>query len=252
MSSQQSNPDDPAPSASPGIWQVFAKIEKAFQGTSLGPDRWYIVTMATLVGGNDPELSKELYLYLIAKPEFSTPDQRKALIRRLRETLVKAVSIVGVCKPLEAIMAINGVERDEDKDRGATREGWACDEANLERGMGWLRKVYTGDTNSTLGLFDDHPDFGWISKNITYGLYLSDRQVLDDMDTEMVVLPGIMIQNLPKETRWHIRGTRRIGASMEDVQVVWDSVQLLAGYLGLSLHRVPTVAEVEPEVSELS
>lgn len=35
---------------------------------------------------------------------------------------------------------------------------------------------------------------------IAYALHLSDRQVLDDVDTEMVVLPAVMGQNLPRET----------------------------------------------------
>ena len=66
----------------------------------------------------------------------------------------------------------------------------------------------------------------WISANITYGLYLSDRQILDDIDTEMVVLSGIMIQNLKRETGWHLRGTRRVGVSYDDVEIVQQCVCL--------------------------
>ncbi|KAK8069421.1 hypothetical protein PG994_006037 [Apiospora phragmitis] len=232
------------------IHELFRTIESDCSRSGLGPNRWYLLTIATLAGGNDPELSDRLYLYLTAKPEFSTPAQRHALVRELREALVKSVPFVGVCKPLEAIMAINAQERPEDKDPSpvATREGWQCDAANLERGLGWMRKLYTGDTNSTLALFDDHKDFAWISQNITYGLYLSDRQVLDDLGTEVIVLAAIMIQNLPKETRWHIRGIRRLGVSVDDVKVVWNAVQTIAQFLGVKLHRVPTVEEVEKEV----
>ncbi|KAH8178187.1 carboxymuconolactone decarboxylase [Sarocladium implicatum] len=224
--------------------QVFQTIEDKFKTTALGPDRWYIAAAATLVGGNDPELCGDLYQHLIAQPEFSSPAQRQRLVRRIRETLVKSVCIVGVCKPLEAILAISKLERPEDKDLTVTREGWQCDEANLQRGKEWLGKIYAGDTSETLKLFADHGDFNWISQNITYGLYLSDRTVLDDVETELVVLPGIMIQNLKLETHWHIRGIRRIGVSSHDTQVVWDSVQLIAEYLGIKLNRVPTVESV--------
>ena len=64
----------------------------------------------------------------------------------------------------------------------------------------------------------------WISANITYGLYLSDHTILDAIDTEMVVLSGIMIQNLKRETGWHLRGTRRVGVSQEDVELVQQCV----------------------------
>lgn len=230
------------------LLHVFNTLEKNFSNSGLGRERWIILCTATLVGGNDPELCADLYLFLIAKPEFASPTQRKVLIRRIRETLVKCVCIVGVCKPLEAIMAINHYEKDEDKDFRATREGWQCDEANHRRGMEWMRRIYTRDTDNTLDIFDAHKDFAWISQNITYGLYLSDRQVLDDLDTEIVVLASIMIQNLKKETHWHIRGIRRLGVPTEDVQVIWDSVQVVASFLGINLHRIPRIEDVENDV----
>ncbi|CAI4215987.1 unnamed protein product [Parascedosporium putredinis] len=219
-----------ARSSKPGLPELFTTIEKRFADSGIGADYWYIFCTATLVGGNDPELCDQLYLHLIAQPQFSTPEQRQALIRSIREVLVKCVCVVGVCKPLEAIMAINQHERQEDKDFSFTREGWQCDEANLERGMGWMRKIYTRNTDSTLDIFNDHKDFGWISRNITYGLYLSDRQVLDDLGTEIAVLASIMIQNLRKETHWHIRGIRRLGVSSDDVQMIWECVHLLADF----------------------
>lgn len=67
-----------------------------------------------------------------------------------------------------------------------------------------------------------HP--AWISKVITYGLYLSDHSILNDVETELVVLSGIMIQNLRSETHWHLRGTRRVGVGMEDVEKIQQCV----------------------------
>lgn len=43
----------------------------------------------------------------------------------------------------------------------------------------------------------------------------------------MVVLSGIMIQNLKRETGWHLRGTRRIGVSHDDVEVVQQCVRII-------------------------
>lgn len=42
-------------------------------------------------------------------------------MRRLRETLTKLVSIVGVVKPLESIFAMAYIEREEDKDYSFSR-----------------------------------------------------------------------------------------------------------------------------------
>ena len=111
---------------------------------------------------------------------------------------------------------------------------------------------------------------GWLSIEITYGLYLSDHTILDGIDTELVVLSGIMIQNLQRETGWHLRGTRRIGVSFEDVELIQQCVRCLsvsvacgeagltpvmqiekvAAFCGLQLTRVPRVKDIEHEVDE--
>lgn len=71
-----------------------------------------------------------------------------------------------------------------------------------------------------------HKDFEFITKEITYGFYLSDHSILGPIETELVVLTGIMIQNLPLETAWHLRGTRRVGVSKEDIEIIQQCVSL--------------------------
>jgi hypothetical protein len=236
------------PSVRPDVLQLFQSIEKTFSTTALGPDRWYLITLAALVGGTEPLLADQLYLYLISKPNCQQSSERQALVRRLREALVKLVSIIGVCKPLESILAISKVEREEDRDYTSTRSTWAADSANHERGMSWLRKIYSHNTDQTLALFDAHKDFAWISTEISYGLYLSDRQVLDDLDTEVVVLVGIAIQNLPLETKWHFRGARRVGMALEDVKTIMKCVREVGSFMGTKLDRLPEPEEVEGDV----
>ncbi|KAI8716948.1 hypothetical protein NCS52_00989600 [Fusarium sp. LHS14.1] len=232
----------------PELSELFSKIENNFKTTNLGEHRWYILVIACLSASPDPETSAALYLYLTRQEAYQTSESRQALVRRLREALVKTICLVGVCKPIEAILAIAKVEKPEDRDFSRTRENWQADDANHERAVNWFKQLYTRNATDTIGLFDAHKDFSWISTEITYGLYLSDRQVLDDKDTQMVVLPAIMSQNLRLETHWHIRGTRRIGVSKEDTEVICDSVKAVSEFFGIKLNRVPTVDEVEPDV----
>ncbi|KAB8240819.1 hypothetical protein BDV35DRAFT_385515 [Aspergillus flavus] len=182
------------PTQSP-VAELCHSIETSFKSTSLGPDSWYLLTITCLSGSPDPELGKDLYLYVIQKEKNSTSAARQTFIRRIREALVKCVSIVGCCKPIEAIIAISQVEQEEDRDSSLTREYWQCDQANHERGM-----------------------------------------------------ICIMIQNLRKETHWHIGGTRRIGVSKEDTQVLWECIQRVARIFDLKMNKVPTVDAVEYDV----
>jgi hypothetical protein len=90
-----------------------------------------------------------------------------------------------------------------------------------------LKTIYAGNLSTTTGPFKAHKDFDFISRQITYGFYLSDHSILGPLDTELVTLAGIMIQNLPLETAWHLRGTRRVGVSVEDVEFVQQCVSKL-------------------------
>lgn len=234
--------------ASAELTRLFGDIEERFKTTSLGDEKWYILAMTCITASPDPELSVQLYQHLITKPEFQTPAARQALVRRLREALFKAIPLVGVCKPIESILAIAAIERPEDRDYFESRKDWQLDADNEKRARDWFLKIYTRNANDTFGLFDAHKDFSWMSLNITYGLYLSDRQILDDVETQLVVLPAIMCQNLKLESHWHVRGTRRIGVSKEDTQVIWDAVKSFGEFFGMRMNKIPTVDEVEPDV----
>ncbi|KAL2851465.1 hypothetical protein BJY01DRAFT_209052 [Aspergillus pseudoustus] len=248
--SSETPPKMSTPAIEPRYLDLFQKLEASITNAgSIPNDKWAILAIATLVAGPDPERADQLYLYLTSQPRYATSESRKELVRRLREALFKAVIVVGVCKPIEAILAIGKVEKDEDKDISPpTREKWTNDEANHERGVGWFSKLYARNGGATLDLFHAHKDFSWLSTEITYGLFLSDRQVLDDLDTQLVVLPAIMSQNLPNETHWHIRGTRRLGVPIEDVKAVTQCVKLVAEFYGVTLDKVPSVEEVEKNV----
>jgi len=100
---------------------LLTTLESHFPSSTLGSEKWFILALASLVAGGHPDLSADLYLHLIARPEYQTPKDRQALVRRLREVLVKLVAIVGVPKCIDAVFSIAGVEREEDRDYSFSR-----------------------------------------------------------------------------------------------------------------------------------
>jgi hypothetical protein len=113
-----------------------------------------------MVGGGQPAFAPTLYLELIKRAEYSASEQRKTLMRRIRETMMKLVSIVGVCKPLEAIFDINAVTAPEDKDYSFSREGWQCNEENQQRGFAWQDRIYKHDQVKIDDVLSSQRDFG--------------------------------------------------------------------------------------------
>ncbi len=47
---------------------------------------------------------------------------------------------------------------------------------------------------------------------------------------------------------WHLRGTRRLGVSREEVESVQEAVEAVARWAGRSTERWPRVGDVEGEV----
>ncbi|KAK6530584.1 hypothetical protein TWF281_007425 [Arthrobotrys megalospora] len=242
MASKASTKPDPTTEE---LLDLFRDVEASFP-KSLGPERWYLMLFTTLTYAlPDPTALTALYTYLISLPQYSTPQSRKTLIRRIRESLVKLVSLIGVAKPLLVIWSIAAIEREEDKDFHPTRSNWKCDEQNLQNGMTWLRTIYRGDVEENDKRFRGHEDFRWISYNITYGLYLSDHSILDPVEAEMVVMCGLLIQNLAPVAAFHLRGFRRTGATMEEVEGVHVCCEKVAKVCGVRMDKVPRVKDIE-------
>ncbi|GLI72903.1 hypothetical protein PoHVEF18_001087 [Penicillium ochrochloron] len=201
-------------SVNPQYEKLFREIEAKFKASSIPTEKWYLTALGAILPSSEPYMAGQLYLYLLSEPAYSTPDERKAITIRFKEVILKAVALLGIPKPAEAIASIEQVDGEE---LPFSREGWQCDEANHQRGVSWLQKMYAQNMPALLDLFKRHRDFGSAVCDIAYGLCLSDRQILDDVDTEIVVLPAVMSQNLPRMTYWHVKGCRRAGISKEDV-----------------------------------
>lgn len=228
--------------------KLFREIEAKFDASNIPTDKWYLTTLGAIIASAEPCMAGQLYLYLVNEPPYSTPDECKALTLRFHEAILKSVALLGIPKPAEATIAIANIEPEDHEQLPFSREGWQCDEANHQRGMSWLQKIYGQNTPALLDLFKKHRDFGSALCDIAYGLCLSDRQILDDMDTEIVVLPAVMGQNLPRMTYWHMRGCRRVGVSKEDVEMLCECVHAVAHACGTALDRVRDIQIDEDEI----
>lgn len=242
------SPDIDRVSVDPRCRKLFREIETRFDVSDSPTEKWYLTAIGSIIPSSEPSMAGQLYLHLISKPPYDTSSKRRTLTHRFNEVILKAVALLGIPKPAEAVISISCMQPDEDGDPPFTREGWQYDDANHHRGMAWLQKIYAQNTPALLDMFRKHRDFGSAVCDIAYGLCLSDRQILDDLDTEIIVLPAVMGQNLPRMSYWHIRGCRRVGVSKEDVKMLCECVHAVARVCGTELDRVRDVQVDEDEV----
>ena len=102
------------------------------------------------------------------------------------------------------------------------------------------------DIFRTLGT--NSPLMQFIDRSIVYGLFLADHRILSDVEAELVCLTCIMCQGLRAPTMWHLRGTRRLGVSEDDVEAVQRAVEILASWAGRSTEGWARVGDVRDEV----
>lgn len=58
----------------------------------------------------------------------------------------------------------------------------------------------------------------------------------------------MIAQNAANATNWHLRGTRRIGVSSEDVERIHQCTELVAEFSRVRVDKVPRVADIEDAV----
>ncbi|KAJ5492905.1 hypothetical protein N7539_001651 [Penicillium diatomitis] len=228
--------------------KLFREIEMKFQKSNILQHKWYLTTLGAIIPSSQPEMTSQLYLYLLSQPMYSTQQERRALTLRFHEGIFKTLALLGVPKPAEAIISISTLEPEDNIDLPVSRESWQSGPENHTQGMEWLEKIYAQNTPGLLKLFRKHQDFANALCDISYGLYLSDRQILDDVDTELIALSAVMGQDLPRMTYWHMRGCRRVGISKDDVQMLCGCVHAVANLCGTELNRVREVQVLEEEV----
>lgn len=147
-------------------------------------------------------------------------------------------------------------------DKLPTARGQQQSNATLsQRGETFMNSLYKHNLDPILSKFGSHrPAFEWLQKSIIYGLFLSDhtelsdRAVLNAVETELITLSAIMCRQSEGEgsgrspTMWHMRGSRRIGIEREDLEKVLRCVEMVAEWARKDTAGWVQVEDVEGEI----
>jgi hypothetical protein len=96
-----------------------------------------------------------------------------------------------------------------------------------------------------------YPSTGFMIVDIEYGRCLTEASVLSLFETELVVLPAVMCQNLIGPTLWHLRCSLRVGVSKDDVELIHQAIEIVARFAGRELPSIGRVDNVEDEMHDL-
>ena len=226
---------------------------KSLLPEDLRDDRWYLPTAAGLVASGKPTELGNLYQYIL-DTEFPnlTAAQERRLASRFSDLLMKEWTLVGIPTVLMAVSALAKVERyvsAENTGLDEKRKNIDFEKDITERGTKLIELLYKQNLQSIFDTWGSYrEEFVWLEKSVIYGLFLADQSVLSKEETLLVTLPGIMCQGWPGPAMWHLRGLRRIGLSVEDVEKVQQAVEAVAVWAGKSVEGWPRVTDIKHEI----
>ncbi|KAK2737719.1 hypothetical protein FQN55_000934 [Onygenales sp. PD_40] len=234
---------------------LFEQV-KSLLPADLREDGWYLVTASALVASGKPAELGNLYEYILDTeyPDLTLGQERR-LSARFSDLLMKEFTLVGIPTVLMAVSALAKVERlvkgREDSSAGIEGRRSNIDFAHSvpERGTKLLENLYKQNLEpifSTWGSYKE--EFVWLEKSVIYGLFLADQTILSEVETLLVTLPGIMCQGWPGPAMWHLRGLRRLGRSVEDVEKVQQAVEAVAVWAGKSIEGWPRAGDIKDEI----
>ncbi|KAJ7489549.1 hypothetical protein FB451DRAFT_692827 [Mycena latifolia] len=214
----------------------------------------YILPASTLTALGHPTLVGPLFTHATAALPAAAA---RPVSLQLRDTLLKEWTLVGIPLVITAVASLAAAEKaaghhfpNELSPRYGGDGSLAPNAALARRGEAFMKRLYKGNLEPIFSTWGSHEaDFTWVEKSAIYGLFLSDHEVLSEIETELVILSSIMAQNLKGPTLWHLRGLRRLGVSKEDVEGVVRAVEECARWTGSGEKEwVSWVAEVDNEV----
>jgi len=211
-------------------------------------DSWYIIVAATLITADGGEHLADLYTYLLAKlgPN-STQEDRRRVSRRLRAIIIKSWTLVGMPRASTGFFAFAKLEKPEDIDMSWDRSDYAADPAKaVKRTKEWWTQVFgEQEANRILDSYNTNPDFGWTVDFAVYGLFLADLTVLGPFENELVILSSVMGQGAHYTTTVHLKASRRLGFSAEDLKAAQAVIETVAQHEGKDTSSWPRAETYE-------
>ncbi|KAA1477126.1 hypothetical protein DENSPDRAFT_844304 [Dentipellis sp. KUC8613] len=201
------------------------------KSTDVFKNPWYIVASVAFATGNRPDAVPRIFKYVLADLEQAqdkfqvTGEQAHAerllLARKFRESLFKAGMVAGYSKAINGLVSLHEATPEELRDTKTLRDT-RVPIADVEaKGREFFCSLYGETADHVQGLLDAiHPDMGWFSNTIAYGIVYGYTEITDILETSYALVGTLIAGDTPRQINWHLANARRNGASLEQGRAV--------------------------------
>jgi len=243
-------------SGAPSIFDSKEPIQLMFKEArdatpkSLADDSWYLIVAATLLSTDGGSYFAELFQYILqAQDDNSSPESRKRVSRRLREVLGKGWTLTGIPRACDAHFSLSKVEGEDadltTSDREKIVGGVNGKEVALARTDEWFKNVFTGADHTRIwASTKTNADLTFTIKYTVYGLYLSDLDVFNPLENELVMVSCVLSQGGRVASLSHLKGLRMLGVNASDAEGVQRVIEIVAKWMGRNVDGWVQAGEV--------
>ncbi|KAI9798380.1 MAG: hypothetical protein M1835_000043 [Candelina submexicana] len=209
---------------------------------------WYFIAGVTLSVINRPDEIPKVFRYAInngagqtdTKPQH---DEQLQIARKFREALVKAAPIGGLPKAINALFSLKSVTPqsllDEPLGYSPTARSVELYDLSpsqiLQRGQTFFDRIYGKVSKRVMGQMDRSgtEDLG-LTARLMYGYILSNTSVLTAAESSLVLMAGLIPQDVNPQLKGHLKGALNNGATVEEVKAVREVVIRICEACGMT------------------
>ncbi|KAJ8652083.1 hypothetical protein O0I10_012314 [Lichtheimia ornata] len=218
----------------------LAKIQALYTPSngSITNQIWYVlaaVVMTSLNRSQDiPQVYEAVEKTVYADDKDKQDTEKSKVLLRMREGIFKSFVIIGYPKIINSLQALNtGVSTQVLSKMPSTpirtESSWNDIIKQRERGQHLFDTIYERHSKKVQeNMYTAYPDLGQAAIHQLYGPVLAESSVISAKETSLIMVAGLMLQDVPAQLKGHRYGALHHGATQQDLERLEIMVDIIA------------------------
>ncbi|KAG1908037.1 uncharacterized protein F5891DRAFT_1220942 [Suillus fuscotomentosus] len=206
---------------------------------------WYLAAAVAFSSSNRPEAVSCVFRHALEDleklPDTSDED-RRLLVRKMREGIFKSALLSGFAKVIYALISLYEATPEEFRDTEPMRDFTRSKEEVAASGQGYFDLQY-GDTAAEIQLLlrSIYPDLEHVIMTLGYGYVYSFLEVISSKETSFAIISALIATDMLSPVERQLTCAVRNGATVEEVRGVREIALRIAMAAGVLKHEVPNI-----------
>ncbi|KAG1739020.1 hypothetical protein EDB19DRAFT_2025272 [Suillus lakei] len=206
---------------------------------------WYLAAAVAFSSSNRSEAVSCVLRHVLNdldKLPDATDEDRRLLVRKMREGIFKSGLLSGYPKVIHALISLYDATPEELRDTEPLRDPTRSKEEVAAAGQAYFDLQY-GDTAAEVQLMlrSIYPDLERFTTTLGYGYVYAFSDVISSKETSFAIISALIANDTLSQIEWQLTGAVRNGATVEEVRGVREIALRIAMKAGVLKHEVPNI-----------